>query len=190
METKRTPLIMALMVCNLILIAAGLVACVFNVIHPDSGIWLRVGGVCAFFALLSAGYYVAKGYTKDSAKFFKLFNALYALSQLVLLIGVGSNPDDTLPIIYTGAVFGLVVIMVACKDLGFKRSLTICILIVIFGILDIITCAVRLPELAQNGSQYGLMLLTRNASQLYLSILFTIMTLAKYADKKSRGRDI
>lgn len=141
-------------------------ACIFNIV-----------------ALLSAMHYIVRGYTKDSAKYYKVFAGLFALSSLVSLLYMYVDAEDTLfQVASTAVIFGLIIILAVAPNLGKKRSLILCGIAIVIRLADLIVAFFTVKE-----SAWPLwMIYMSYFSQLVLAVLLGIMNYAKYLDKAAR----
>jgi len=128
------------------------------------------------FALI----YCLSGCKKKDASFFKIFSITYALFALITIYGkviyttIGNM--SICPAVFSGIVSILLWIFAFVKNLGWKKSLLMALIIIVLEIANIfLASCVDL--------RYVFTLVGRGI----LSVIFGIMVLAKYRDKANRG---
>ena len=174
------PIYKVIMALMLVCLAGGIILCVVGV-GKDVG---NLGGqICNLFniiALVFAGFYLLAGYRKDAAKCYQVFGALFALSQLLSIAAVSKNGDYWTTLL-SALALTMILVLFLSKDLGRTKSLTFCgIMLVCFIVLFIL--------LAVQGGGSGAY--CRLSVQVILSLLYGVMTVAKYLDKVERGRAV
>ena len=172
-------------VLNIFCIVAGTAVSIKNIFNPASGILMRAGGILTIIAFLVAAIYVFKGYTKTAAICFKLFTAAFAFSLILSIIGAAQI--SIIPAIFEGLSLVLVVVIALKKDFGKSNSFSVCGIIAILAIANIIEVIKLNPGVKLSGNNYESLVLGRSIAQFLLSYLFGIITYAKYLDKESRG---
>lgn len=172
-------------VLNIFFIVAGIAVSVKNILNPVSGILMCAGGVLTIIAFLVAAFYVFKGYTKTAAVCFKLFTVAFALSLVLSILGAAKV--SIIPALCEAVALVLVILIALKKDFGKSNSFSVCGLIAILAIANIIEVVKLNPGVKLSGNDYGSLVLGRAIAQFLLSYLFGIMTYAKYLDKESRG---
>ena len=170
---------------NIFCIVAGIAVSAQNIMNPVSDILMRFGGVLTIAAFLIAAIYVFKGYTKAVAVSFKVFTLLFALS--ICLSIAGAFRVNIIPALCETVSLIFVVFLALKKDFGKSNSFSLCGLVAILSIANIIEVVKLNPGVKLDGTSYGSLILGRAIAQLLISYLFGVMTYAKYLDKESRG---
>ena len=173
------PAYKAILILNLLLITAGLVLCVLGIFSPDANLFNKITRVMAMVVLVLGDFYILRGYSKDSAAFYKLFGAVYALYIITAVVSISTNA--TKPLIVTFENFSLVIVLVLLlsENLGKIKSFILCALLVLFNIAILVTNLIT-------GKYIGIVL-TIMLVDIVLACLYGIMTYAKYLDKTERG---
>ena len=178
------PLYKAIVIINLVFIFF----CLFSnaaFLADDTGAERSFNFECIFniVALLSAMHYIVSGYTKDAAKYYKVFAGLYALASVVSLLYMYLHADASLfHFAATAVVFGLIIILAVAPNLGKARSLTLCGIVIALRLADLILAFFTVTE-----SAWPLWMIYMSFfSQLVLAVLLGIMNYAKYLDKAAR----
>ncbi len=172
-------------VLNIFCIVAGIAISIKNIFNPASGVLMCIGGILTIIAFLVAAVYVFKGYTKTAAFCFKLFTAVFALSLVLSIIGAAKI--NFVPALCECAALVLVLVITVKKDFGKSNSFSVCGVIAILAIANIIEVIKLNPGVKLSGNNYESLILGRSIAQFLLSYLFGIITYAKYLDKESRG---
>lgn len=165
-------------ICILICICASVV----DAISPSASDWGKMNSAVGVIALCFAGYYMAKGYSKSEAKFFKIFAYLYALNELCTVIGSAIGTDDRFPLIIS--IGGLILSLVFAfgKNLGKVISL---ILVAAIFIIQAVSVEYAVVKAAEN-VMFGSLSVVNLAIMVVLSAMLFVMTYAKYVDKAER----
>ena len=171
------PIYKVILVFNLLLIVAAVVLTIIG-ICGEGGTPRIISAIFRLAALLFAGFYILFGYSKDAAKYYKIFGIMY---MLVIVLGMISGIFDTtsVPIIICDVliVIGILALTFA-KDLGKKISFIICAVLVLLQIaLTVLIYFEGDPTIVKINMFIG----------IDLACLYGIMTYAKYLDKAERG---
>ena len=172
------PIYKAILVFNLLLIAAAVALGIINLSGDGATLTRTLAIIARLLALLFAGFYIISGYVKDSAKYYKLFGIFYMFSMIIEMIACLTNTAFTMDIISIVLDIVCIFALVFVKDLGKTKSFVICGILVILQI--ICTILVYLegdPTIVKIDTFMG----------IDLACLFGIMTYAKYLDKDERG---
>ena len=187
MLKTNNPVYKIILIFSLVLIAAGIAVSVYSVFAPDATTWIRISGGFTFVTLLFAVHYIVKGYSKDAAKYYKVYTAAFALCQIISIIGISTSAENAIAVLYPAIIFGFLILLMVTKDLGKKNSAIICGMIIFFSALALATGIYGCPGITLGGTMYGTLVLGRNAIQMLLGCLLGVMTFAKYSDKAERG---
>lgn len=135
--------------------------------------------VCDLISLGLAFFYIVNGYGKDYAKYYKLSMLFHALNALIVTAVAANEKTKYISIVMCAICFALVLVLALGKDLGAKKSLTICVIVVVIRAAGLISqyFAVKTFD--------PITILT--VSQLVLALMILASTLAKYDDKQVRG---
>lgn len=169
-----------ILILNLLLIVAGIAGSVFTMINKDAGAWLQFTGLAAILGFVSAVYYVFMGYSKDAAKYYKEFVALFVIFELVRTVAIGAQYQAGLLAAFAAVAYGCGVALLFGKDLGKNCSFWLAGVAIICSIGSIVAAAsmnaeMKFFELMMSGCQFA------------LTFMLGTMTYAKYLDKEARG---
>ena len=188
MSRAKNPLYWAILAFNLVLLAVGAALCVFTVIRAEAGDYLRCSGVLALLAMLSALYYVLRGYSKRQAWAYKCFIGCSAAAALAgqIFLSVTTDSDYVITVVLLSVIFALLIAMAVSKDVGKRNSL-------ILAGLEILLTAVLLgivvlvePDVLYGEPMLRTHLILQTAVRLVLAVLLFLITWAKYIDKEAR----
>ena len=178
LKTKK-PLYKVVVVFNLLCIVFCLVAAALSMFVENAGKAFTLDAVFIILAMMAAAYYMLGGYSKNAAKYYKVFAAFAALSGLVTLITTCLNGNGALFVICDAIVFAIILYMTFSLNQGKKRSLSFCGIAVVLRVVGLIAFLVV-------GNASGVVVM-RYVSYIILACLLGIMTFAKYVDKDARG---
>lgn len=173
------PIYKVILILNLLFIFVGCAIAITDLTGTDTiGV---IYTVTEILALLFALFYILYGYTKNAAGYYKVFGYLYLLSRISDFIKIISSNRKVgiFTYIFWSIVTISLLVLVFGKNLGKKKSLILCGVIVLIGVIGIFyvynqTGAFHL------GAKIRLL-------DLDLACLYGILTYAKYLDKESRG---
>lgn len=133
-------------------------------------------------ASIVAFMYLVEGYNKGVAGHYKACMIVAAINALVVVATSASEKIEYVPMIMTAIAFCLIAFLAFGKDLGKKVSFICCGLLVLIRVAGIISVIATIK-------QYSLLdpTLVLMVCQLSLSLLLSVITYAKYADKQARG---
>ncbi len=178
LQTKK-PLYKAVVVFNLLCIVFCLVAAALSMFVENPGKAFTLDAVFIILAMLAAAYYMLGGYSKNAAKYYKVFAAFAALSGLVTLISSCVSGIGALFVIIDAIVFAIILYMTFSLNQGKKRSYVFCGIAVALRVIGLVAFLIV-------GNATGVVV-TRYVSYIILACLLGIMTFAKYVDKDARG---
>lgn len=150
----------------------------------------RIADGLSILALFSAFVYIVSGYRKSSAKYFKLFLYVYAVSYLSLVIDMlvsfiktaqSGIPITTQNLLYNGlniVAFVLINVLLIKENLGKTRSLIMSYLILLINLVFFVAFIMQ---------GVSTQIIVRKYSGLALSIVLVTMEHLKYYDKKQRN---
>lgn len=150
----------------------------------------RIADGLSILALFSAFVYIVSGYRKSSAKYFKLFLYVYAVSYLSLVIDMlvsfiktaqSGIPITTQNLLYNGlniVAFVLINVLLIKENLGKTRSLIMSYLILLINLVFFVAFILQ---------GVSTQIIVRKYSGLALSIVLVTMEHLKYYDKKQRN---
>lgn len=150
----------------------------------------RIADGLSILALFSAFVYIVSGYRKSSAKYFKLFLYVYAVSYLSLVIDMlvsfiktaqSGIPITTQNLLYNGlniVAFVLINVLLIKENLGKTRSLIMSYLILLINLGFFVAFIMQ---------GVSTQIIVRKYSGLALSIVLVTMEHLKYYDKKQRN---
>ncbi len=174
------PIYKVILILNLLFIVAGIVACVIGIASPYADAYRIISRAVSIAVLAFGGFYILSGYTKDAAKYYKLFGALYAVKLILKLLSGIVHAGTPLGIML--GVFSLVFVLVLLlsENLGKQKSLILCGLLVIVGVVVFVISALDAKYQTASAVIEGIV-------NIDLACLYGIMTYAKYLDKAERG---
>ena len=173
------PIYKVILILNLLFIAAGVVLCVIGIISPDANATRIINRIVAIACLIFAAFYILNGYTKDAAKYYKVFGALLVIKYLAGILSGATNSGIPFSIMATTLSLVLVLVLLLSENLGKTKSLVLCGVFVIFRVVFLLYSIIK--------SDISTMLIMSNIVNLDLACLYGIMTFAKYLDKAERG---
>lgn len=171
------PIYKVILLINMIFIVVGIAFSFMN--YSTSTSIQKIYKITNITGLVFALFYILLGYTKNSSGFYKSFSVLYLISQAIGLCSIFIN---SIPRAYIFTIIGILaeLVIIFKKDFGKKKSLIFCGIIVIAVIGSIIN-VILLGHNTFDAIVRGRLV------DLILSLLFTILTYAKYMDKADRG---
>ena len=170
----------AILILSLICIVAGLVLSALSITGNDSNLPQQIACLFNIAALIYAAYYILAGYSKDAAKYYKTYAAIFALAQIASLGAIGANSSSYLATVLGALTLATILVLLFSKDLGKKKSLSLCIALLVLVALSF--CS----SLAAVGWSSAFMFPI--IVSFVLACILTVMTVAKYVDKAARGR--
>ena len=170
----------AILIFNLLCIVAALVLCALSIVDATSNLAQQIACLFQIAALIYAAYYVFAGFTKDAAKYYKTFAAIFALAQIASLSSLSANANSYFGSLLSALTLGLILVLFLSKNLGKKTSLILC------GILVVVVVLSLIAALVEGGFTTGAVIFPIIA-RFVLAALLGIMTFAKYIDKAARG---
>ena len=178
------PIYKVILVLNLLLIVVGATVSLMD-INGTNTLGL-VYTVLDVLALLFALFYILYGYTKNAAGYYKTFGYLYLASRLICAfktfsgpINITANNSKLFNSVSICIIIALLLVLVFAKNLGKKKSLILCGVIVAF---EAILFIIIYNEIGAFNLGAKLKL-----ADLDLACLYGILTYAKYLDKTERG---
>lgn len=153
----------------------------------------KIGGCLGIVSCVIAMIYATKGFSKDAAKFHKLFMALVFLTFQLSACTVGINTNGAAAGVFVGfhcLAASFVLVLMLSRDLGKKLSMTFCWSIVAITLAMGICVLILYPGIFQGGTPEGTVASFRAGSNFCMSQIVLSMTIAKYQDKAARGRKI
>lgn len=166
-------------VFNLILIA---LMVVYDSVRLFTGhsTMAKVTIIIHFVGFAAALVYTISGYKKDAAKYFKIYMFTLSICEIMSLVSLTSRTE---PSVLSYVLRGICVInalmLTFAKDLGRKKSITICSAILLFHLYNLIHTLINATSKFQA--------VTNTLSDIILVILALVFIVAKYEDKESRG---
>ena len=177
-----------LVILNLAAIGFGLYAGFYTLFSSDADVPLMVGALLSMIAMCSSLMYVFYGYKKNVSSYFRGFMFTYALSQLAgIVIASGSSDGTGLGALLVGAIYGPLLVLALASDLGKKKSLILCAVVVVLQLGVFVGAVITTPGLIRGGTPLGTLYMMRAHMQFTLAVSMTLMTVAKYTDKAIRG---
>ena len=148
-----------------------------NATYEPVSYFKAVGNI---FAAIFGIYYILAGCKKaEGAEYFRWFMIFFAILQLIMLLG--HKDTDTVSVLCMTVTFGIMLVLSIAKDLGQKRSLILALCVLVLTAIRMIALAV-----AGNFATDWIFVFT----QILLALTCFVMILAKYQDKKDRGRKV
>jgi hypothetical protein len=159
---------------------ANSVALISDISSPNTHHAMIIISVVHMFVLAAGLYYLALGYEKDSAVFYRAFLILYAISNTVRLVYFMFRHSGFLPIAATTVTIIVVLVLLFVKDLGKQISW------IAYGIL-IVAELLLLPSFLKAGTSATLLI--SKLSDLLIAGTLGLMINGKYLDKDARGTE-
>ena len=175
------PIYKVILVLNLLFIVAGVAICAIGMASPDANLTRILFRVSAIACLVFAGFYIINGYTKDAAKYYKVYGALYAVKHLMGILSGSAKSGTTFGIMVLALSLVITLVLLLSENLGKTKSFVLCGLLVILGVVLLV------HSLSQGN--IPTILIMSNIVNVDLAYLYGIMTYAKYLDKAERGTE-
>lgn len=189
MADLKNPIYKIVLVFNLVCLAGGAVISVQGLCRAGDAWALLVGEGLSLLSLVFAGYYMVAGYSKNAAKGYKAFAALFALSQAASLLAAVQGEYGWLSITCAAVSLALILVLLFGRNMGRTVSLTLCCVLMALRLAAVVSFSYPdIPGVTLPGDAAMITLLTgRCAVTLLLACELCIMTYAKYLDKIARG---
>ena len=173
------PIYKVILILNLLFIVAGIVLSVIGIAGPAANAFKIISRIVAIACLVFAGFYILGGYTKNAAKYYKVYGVLLAIKYFAGILS-GSTKSRT-PFGTAVITLSLVIVLVLLlsENLGKTKSLVLC------GLLVILRAVILLPPIIKGIISINFII--TNLVNIDLACLYGIMTYAKYLDKAERG---
>ena len=155
-----------------------LLALYFNFVLLRNGkqdIGTVIHGILNSISLLYAMFYIVDGYKKDSSRYYKSFGILLAITQSYTLAIVSFINAKTSNLIVIGLELITILFLVLSENLGKNNSLILCLVLIALNGVSVLMCS------GTNASYSNIF------CKFVLSLLYGMLTYAKYLDKESRG---
>lgn len=159
-------------------VIANSVALISDISAPNTHHAMIIISVVHMFALAAGLYYLALGYEKDSAVFYRAFLVLYAVSNLVRLVFFQFRHAGVLPIAATVVTIIVTLVLLFVKDLGKQYSWIAYVILLVAELL-------LLPNFLGSGTNTSLLI--SKISDILLAGTLGLMLYGKYLDKDARG---
>ena len=179
LKTKKWVNILVLIFVAICIIGC-LAASVFDAVTNATDLG-KLNDATAAVALCFAGYYIAMGYSKSEARYFKIFAYLFALVELCTVIG--SFGDGAIPPILSIVALIAALIIAFVKNLGKVRSL------LLIGLNFVCQAFSLVFGIVKGNDTFGSLSLVNLFTIAVLSAMFLLMVYAKYADKAERHKN-
>ena len=178
LKTDR-PVYKVVLILSLILIVGGICICAINVFNQED-LAAQIASALSMVSLALAAYYIADGYTKDAAKYYKVFAGFFSVASLAVFVSAALRADSPVASLTSGVTFVLIATLFLGKNMGKFTSLLLCAFAALIRVAGLaLTLAFSLDP----------MVIVRTAIPLLLTLLLWLMTYAKYLDKADRGRE-
>ena len=189
LKTDKT-IYKVIIIFNLLCLVAGLLAGVYILISPAQNWVLKISGLISMAAMIAAGYYLVAGYSKAGAKYYKVYTAVFLISQAVAFVNAVCSTGEVMLGLLEALTLAFILTLLLSKDLGKKTSYWLCGLAVFCTVLEMVL-VLALPGIAEVLAEAKALapVVCRLAISVLLSCLLGIMTAAKYLDKAERGRE-
>ena len=168
-----------ILILNLLFIVAGIVLCVIGIASPDASATRIIMRIAAIVCLIFAAFYILNGYTKNAAKYYKVYGALLAIKHLTGILSGSIESGTPFGIMILSLSLVIVLVLLLSENLGKTKSFILCGLNVILGVGLLLYSVIK--------GNIPTILIMSNIVNIDLACLFGIMTFAKYLDKAERG---
>ena len=172
------PIYKVILVFNLLLILLGIVLTLKVFVGADEIMTRIISSIATIACLVFAAFYIISGYTKNAAKYYKVFGTLLVVKYLAGILSGSSKSGTPFGIMVLAFSLVIALVLLLSENLGKTKSLVLCGLLVIISAVDV-GVYIRFPI-----STYSLI---AKLVKIDLACLFGIMTYAKYLDKAERG---
>ena len=169
-----------ILILSLICIAAGLVLSALSITGNDSNLPQQIACLFNIAALIYAAYYILAGYSKDAAKYYKTYAAIFALAQVAALSAIGATANSYIGTLLSALTLAAILVLLFSKDLGKQKSMSLCVALLVLVVLSFISALVNEGWIS--------VVMFPIIVRFVLACILTIMTVAKYIDKAARGR--
>lgn len=167
--------VIALLLCTALLTMGGL--------QP-----LVIAGVCvAIVALLASLLYIFQGGAKKAASYLLFFKIMYCLSSVMAAI-LAWQANVLFGVICSLCVI-LILLITIVQNPGEAFSMNICALLCILRLFAIALAFLAIPGVS-DGMSLDLASVFRSFGEFAMAATLLTCTLAKYRDKKARGRAV
>ncbi len=184
---RKNGFFLGAMMFNLLVIAFSISGACYAMIVPEVHWLQKCAAVFAIVSMVAAFFYVFRGASKDSAKYFRLFLISFAAYEWMML--VSSAMFGMLPVALTSIAYVFIVILIVTKDLGKLKSLLCCGAVFATKLAVSIATIIKFPGYFRGGDALGTAYIIVTAGEVALSVIMTLCVYAKYVDKTERGRD-
>lgn len=184
---KMIPLI----ILNFIGILFGITANVIAALSDSADAMTTVSSVVSIVAMGFALVYLFMGYKKNAAVFYKVYTYVFAMSQIIAVIGLAKDSENFVGVSVYVILLGLILILAVVPDLGRKVTFIICGIIFALGfVLLITTLFVYSPESVSSTVDGFFRVFAGDVSVIVMSSVMWVMAGAKFNDKALRkGED-
>ena len=173
------PIYKVILVLNLLFIVAGIGLSVVGITNPEADIFKIISRIEAIACLVFAAFYIISGYTKDAAKYYKVYGALLAVKYLAGILSGSTKSGTPFGIMMIALSLVITLVLLLSENLGKTKSFVLC------GLLVIVRIVLLIYSVAENNIPTIFVL--SNIVNIDLACLYGIMTYAKYLDKTERG---
>lgn len=150
----------------------------------------KIAGCCGIVSCVLAVIYGLKGFSKDAAKFYKLFMIFAFLTYQLAVCTVGINLNGAFAGVLVGfncLTASLVLALMLSRDLEKKLSMTFCWIICAITLAEAIAMFIVYPGSLHGGTPEGSIAFFRSCSNFFVAEVIFSMTMAKYQDKTARS---
>lgn len=186
---KKIKLSKPIIIINYIAVIFGAIINIQMIAAKDCTATNKIASLTCLIALLCALFYILEGCNKNAALYYKVFLGFAAINQIGYIINdlFINTQDSIIAAIFNAFVIILYMYMFFGTNLGYEKSMGICILIFVVRLGIMILTANKYPGLLMGGNFTGTKYNIFAISNLVVSTIACLCTYAKYVDKKSRG---
>lgn len=189
MSEKAKKIFMVIALLGLAVTAGGQV---YLLTFKEGFPFMHIAALLLLIAVIAGIVYAIKGFRKNEATLFRTFLHFYALSQFASIVYSGSLTDlgnnaNLIGICANVIIFGIILMLASAVDLGKKRSMGLILTVVALNVFLLIGSLIGQPGLVRGGGARGTIFAFYATSNLILSLVTTLMLVAKYKDKAARG---
>ena len=161
-------------ILGLILLAAAGCLTLVNIMKSINDPTSLITQILCLFSLIFAASYIAGGYSKDNARFYKNFG-IVLLASHAMIVPLCCLRDTTPIFIISLILLAVLFILVLSENLGKTVSLTLCAVLVLCEVISLFV------------TNDGIIPIFGMITKLVTYFMYGVFTYAKYVDKAARG---
>ncbi len=112
------PIYKAILILNLLLITAGVVLSIIDITNTKTNTARIISLIASIICLAFAGFYILRDYSKNAAKYYKVYGILLAVKYAVSILSGSIRSREAVNIIFMSVSLIIVLVLVLRKNLG------------------------------------------------------------------------